>query len=279
MSTPATILIVDDNPINLKLVADVLECEGHLILRAWDAEQALKILKHTTPELILMDIQMPGMDGLTLTRLLKANPSYQHVHIVALTESKEKTGGTLGFGAKAVQLNSINDLNGKIVVAAGGSFITAQVIRLQTEIGFQVIEMKSAEEAIAAVVAGTASAAVLVGGAPLGQVAALDRTFKLLSIPEATVTKLKNVYKPSLLSYTKMGAAGVTSVSTDSLFVSREYKTAKFTMGLSKLRACITQSLPELAETTGLHPAWSKVDLTNHGKWPYYQLEEVTAKK
>lgn len=109
MSTPATILIVDDNPINLKLAADVLECEGHLILRARDAEEAQEIIKHTTPELILMDIQMPGMDGLTLTRLLKANPAYQQVRIVALTsfamkgdEQKARDAGCDGYITKPI---------------------------------------------------------------------------------------------------------------------------------------------------------------------------------
>lgn len=194
------------------------------------------------------------------------------VHVVALAASKEKTGGTMGFGGKLVQLNTINDLNGKIVAAAGGSFITAQVIRLQTEIGFQVAEMKSAEDALAAVVAGTASAAILVGGAPLAQVSALDRNFKLLSFPEASVVKLKNVYKPAVLNYSKMGAAGVTSVSTDALFVTREYKTAKFTNGLSKLRSCINENAGELSETTGMHPAWAKVVLDSKPKWPVYDL-------
>src|SRR5947208_736968 len=85
MKTPATILIVDDNPTNLKLAADVLECEGHAILRARDAIEAQEVLKNGRPDLILMDIQMPGMDGLTLTRLLKADPAYQRIPIVALT--------------------------------------------------------------------------------------------------------------------------------------------------------------------------------------------------
>ncbi|MBC7703696.1 MAG: response regulator [Rhodoferax sp.] len=109
MSTPATVLIVDDSPINLKLAADVLECEGYLVLRARDAEQAQDILKHTTPELILMDIQMPGMDGLTLTRLLKANPAYQHLQIVALTsfamkgdEQKAREAGCDGYITKPI---------------------------------------------------------------------------------------------------------------------------------------------------------------------------------
>lgn len=109
MSAPATIMIVDDNPTNLKLAADVLECDGHSILRAQDAEEAQEILKRTTPDLILMDIQMPGMDGLTLTRILKANPAYQRVQIVALTsfamtgdEQKAREAGCDGYITKPI---------------------------------------------------------------------------------------------------------------------------------------------------------------------------------
>ena len=108
-ASTATVLIVDDNPTNLKLAADVLECEGYSVLRAQDAEEAQDILKRTTPDLILMDIQMPGMDGLTLTRLLKANPAYQHIRIVALTsfamkgdEQKAREAGCDGYITKPI---------------------------------------------------------------------------------------------------------------------------------------------------------------------------------
>ena len=81
----ASILVVDDNPTNLKLVSDVLEFEGHEILKAMDAEEAQVILTGTLPDLILMDIALPGMDGLTLTRKLKAGERTGHIRIVALT--------------------------------------------------------------------------------------------------------------------------------------------------------------------------------------------------
>jgi TRAP-type uncharacterized transport system substrate-binding protein len=196
----------------------------------------------------------------------------EEVHVVSLTQSNIKEGGTLGFGAKSVQLNTVNDLVGRTVVAAGGSYITAQVIRLQTEIAFNVVEAPSAEAALKAVADGTAHAAILVGGTPLGQIANLDKSFKLLSFPEATSAKLKNVYMPSKLNYSKMGAAGVPTVATSTIFVTREYKTAKFIDSLAKLRACINSSLPELQETTGFSPVWQKVDPSNKGKWAYYDL-------
>jgi len=81
----AHIFIVDDNPINLKLVCDVLEFEGYSIGRAADAEEAKELLQNTMPDLILMDIALPGMDGLTLTRKLKADERLRHVPIIALT--------------------------------------------------------------------------------------------------------------------------------------------------------------------------------------------------
>jgi CheY-like chemotaxis protein len=86
----ATILLVDDNVTNLKLAADVLELEGHCIVKALDANEALAVLETLSPDLILMDLAMPGMDGLTLTRLLKAEPRFRHVPIVALTASAMK---------------------------------------------------------------------------------------------------------------------------------------------------------------------------------------------
>ena len=79
------ILIVDDNPTNLKLASEVLACEGYVVEGAEDAERAQEMLRHSVPDLILMDIALPGMDGLTLARLLKGDPAYQHVRIVALT--------------------------------------------------------------------------------------------------------------------------------------------------------------------------------------------------
>ena len=81
----ALIFVVDDHPINLKLACDVLEYAGYSVTQAADAEQAQEILQHTVPDLILMDIALPGMDGLTLTRKLKADARLQHVPIVALT--------------------------------------------------------------------------------------------------------------------------------------------------------------------------------------------------
>lgn len=84
--------------------------------------------------------------------------------------------------------------------------------------------------------------------------------------------RLKGVYRPARLNYAKMGAAGVPTVATDALFVTREYKTAKMVDSLSRFRGCALSKIDELKETTGTHPAWQRVDPANRGKWAYYDL-------
>jgi signal transduction histidine kinase len=79
------ILVVDDNPINLKLASEILLASGYTVAEAADAEHAQVLLAAMLPDLILMDISLPGMDGLTLTRLIKADARLRHVPIVALT--------------------------------------------------------------------------------------------------------------------------------------------------------------------------------------------------
>ena len=79
------ILIVDDNPMNMKLVRILLTTEGYEVRTAVDADEALNVLKEFHPRVILMDIQLPGIDGLELTRRLKSDPSTQDITILALT--------------------------------------------------------------------------------------------------------------------------------------------------------------------------------------------------
>lgn len=93
------ILVIDDNPMNLKLVSEVLEFEGHEVHKAANAQAALEILSGMLPDLILMDISMPGMDGLTLTRKLKSEDRTRHICIVALTASAMKGDDFKAFEA------------------------------------------------------------------------------------------------------------------------------------------------------------------------------------
>jgi len=80
-----SILVVDDNPQNLKLVRVLLASEGYQVRTAADAEEALRILASFTPRLVLMDLQLPGMDGLELTRRLKSDPALRGLIVIALT--------------------------------------------------------------------------------------------------------------------------------------------------------------------------------------------------
>lgn len=84
------ILVVDDNPLNLRLVQMLLESAGHAVRTATRAEEALASIERSRPRLIVMDLQLPGMDGLQLTRLLKSDPRTEGIPIVAVTASAMK---------------------------------------------------------------------------------------------------------------------------------------------------------------------------------------------
>ena len=108
------ILIVDDNPHNLKLARVVLSQEGHDVRTASDAEQALELLDEFHPRVVLMDIQLPGMDGLELTRRLKADPARRDIVIIALTayamkgdEEKARAAGCDGYLSKPVDIDEL----------------------------------------------------------------------------------------------------------------------------------------------------------------------------
>nr|HEX4318605.1 response regulator [Kofleriaceae bacterium] len=82
---PDPVLIVDDNPTNLKLVAYLVRAHGYEVHTAMDAASALDSIQEVRPKLILMDLQLPGVDGLELTRRLKADPETCNITIVAVT--------------------------------------------------------------------------------------------------------------------------------------------------------------------------------------------------
>jgi two-component system cell cycle response regulator DivK len=85
MDDRAKILYIEDNRDNRSLVRRVLESEGYAVLEAANAEDALTSLRVGSPDLILMDINMPGMDGYTLTAQIKAMPDYARIPIIAMT--------------------------------------------------------------------------------------------------------------------------------------------------------------------------------------------------
>lgn len=108
------VLIVDDNPQNLKLAKVILAAEGYEVKTAIDAEDALRILEWFTPRLILMDLQLPRMDGLELTRRLKADPARREIIIIALTayamkgdDDKAFAAGCDGYISKPVDIEAL----------------------------------------------------------------------------------------------------------------------------------------------------------------------------
>lgn len=111
------ILIVDDNATNLKLLRVLLSKEGYKIRTAESAEDALAVLKEYRPRLILMDIQLPGMDGLDLTRQLKGDPDTRDIIVLAVTSYAMKTdqekalaAGCNGYVTKPIDTRALPDL-------------------------------------------------------------------------------------------------------------------------------------------------------------------------
>lgn len=109
-----SILIVDDNPTNLKLVQIILARKGYEIKTAKDADEAMEVLAVFKPRLILMDVQLPGMDGLELTRKLRADPNYCDIIIIAITayamksdEEKAYAAGCNGYIAKPIDTRAL----------------------------------------------------------------------------------------------------------------------------------------------------------------------------
>ncbi len=86
----ATILYVEDDHLNRRLVQRILLAEGHEVLEASNAPEALDVIRAQQPDLILMDINMPEVDGFTLTRQIKNNPAWKHIPVIALTANVMK---------------------------------------------------------------------------------------------------------------------------------------------------------------------------------------------
>jgi two-component system cell cycle response regulator DivK len=112
--TRAAVLIVDDNPLNSKLTKLLLLKNGYVVQTAANAEEALEVLKTFEPHLILMDLQLPDMDGFQLTRRLKRDPAMRDVVIVALTayamkgdEQRAVEAGCDGYIAKPLDTRAL----------------------------------------------------------------------------------------------------------------------------------------------------------------------------
>ena len=139
------ILIVEDNPVNMELAADLLEAAGYVVLKATNAEAAIQLAGSNLPDLILMDISLPGMDGLTATQALKNDPATQRLPIIALTahamkgdEEKALAAGCAGYLTKPIDTRSFSKKVASFLDSpsttnnAAPEFDNAERLRIQT---------------------------------------------------------------------------------------------------------------------------------------------------
>lgn len=110
------VLLVDDNPLNAKLTGLVLRQAGYTVEAAGDANEALSALERTVPDVILMDLQLPGMSGFELTRHIRTMPALRDVVVVALTayamkgdEERALAAGCDGYIAKPIDTRALPD--------------------------------------------------------------------------------------------------------------------------------------------------------------------------
>jgi two-component system cell cycle response regulator DivK len=121
------ILIIEDNEKNRKLVRDVLQVKGYKTIETETAEEGLQLARDRSPAVILMDIQLPGMDGITALRQLRADPQIKGIPVIAVTASamthNRQTILAAGFDGYQTKPISINDFLGEVkrLLAARGS--------------------------------------------------------------------------------------------------------------------------------------------------------------
>ncbi len=196
----------------------------------------------------------------------------ESVHVVTLANSGIKTGGTLGYGAKEVVFNTAEDLTGMKVAAAGGSMITAQLIKLQGQLNWTIVPVDSADAALAAVKSGAVQAAVLVGGQPLGNVKSLGTEYKLVGFKQGTIDLLKTVYVADKLSYPKLSQGAVGTIATEALLVTRTYNTPDKIAMLANFRSCVYSPTTVSGPTTICLLRW----LARRSKWVYVVRNAAT---
>ena len=121
------ILVVDDNPANAALITFLLSANGYEVRRAADADEAVAILEGFRPLLIMMDLQLPGMDGLELTRRLKADDRTRAIVIVALTayamkgdEQRARAAGCDGYITKPIDTRTLPGVVSEYIRSSNG---------------------------------------------------------------------------------------------------------------------------------------------------------------
>ena len=108
-----TILIVEDNELNMKLFDDLLSAQGYRVLKNRDGVSAIETARRETPDLILMDIQLPEVSGLEVTKWIKEDDALRHIPVIAVTafamkgdEQKMRDGGCEAYISKPIAISS-----------------------------------------------------------------------------------------------------------------------------------------------------------------------------
>ena len=110
------VLVIEDNELNMKLVRSLLKIGNYEIFEAEDAETGIKLMHKHRPDLVLMDVQLPGMNGLRATQIIKENPAIKDIPVVALTsyamqgdEEKASEAGCTGYITKPIDTKTFLD--------------------------------------------------------------------------------------------------------------------------------------------------------------------------
>lgn len=117
-----TILIVEDNELNMKLFHDLLEVHGYQTIQTKDGREALDLTRQHNPDLVLMDIQLPEVSGLEVTKWIKDDDSLKHIPVIAVTafamkgdEEKILQGGCEAYIAKPISVSHFLDTIEKVI--------------------------------------------------------------------------------------------------------------------------------------------------------------------
>jgi len=118
--TAARILVVEDNELNLKLFRDLLEAQGYDVISTRDGMEAYRLAREAKPDLVLMDVQLPEVSGLEITKRMKQDAELQHIPVIAVTafaladdDAKVKASGCMAAVAKPISVKPFLDLVAK----------------------------------------------------------------------------------------------------------------------------------------------------------------------
>lgn len=119
-------LIVEDNPMNMELATDLLEASGYVVIQAGMAEEGIELTRVESPDLVLMDVGLPGMNGLEATGVLKQDPTTKDINVVALTahamkgdEEKALAAGCAGYLTKPIDTREFPKTVTRFIESAG----------------------------------------------------------------------------------------------------------------------------------------------------------------